>query len=175
MHPGKSRATNHAVILSASAISPPVIACTLHEELVLLWTKSHGERTLASDIQGGRSPEMFLGNSFADFAAGVRGDEAAAPADVANRIGFADAAAYRIIDRIVAVGCACAAVKERRPAAARRTVRPDLAALVSGSRHTLKADGRSFRCSTCDILLSRPDLRAGESGECIPVLADWRT
>ena len=107
----------------------------------MLWTKSHGERTLAGDIHAGRSPELFLGNSFADLAAGVRSDEAAAPPDVANRIGFADAAAYRIIDRIAAVGCACAAIKERRPAAVRRKPRPDLAALVSGSRHTLKVDG----------------------------------
>ena len=36
---------------------------------------------------------MFLGNSFADCAAGVKKDEAAASADVANQIGFADAAA----------------------------------------------------------------------------------
>ena len=57
-----------------------------HEELQLLWTKSHGESTLAGDIHLGRSPELFLGNSIADFAAGAKGDEAAAPSDVANRI-----------------------------------------------------------------------------------------
>ena len=118
---------------------------------------------------------MYLGNAFADCAADVRGDEAAAAFDVSNRVGFADAAAYKILSRLVSIGCLCAALKGRRPPPVRRAPRPDLSVLVSSSRHALRTDGRSFRCEVCDILLSWPNLRAGDCGECVPVAADWRT
>ena len=94
---------------------------------------------------------MNLGNVFADVAAGVRIDDAAAAPDIVNRIGYADAVAYKIIRRLVAVGCVCAALKSRRPAAVARKSRPDLAALVASSRHSFQAEGRGFRCSTCNI------------------------
>ena len=39
----------------------------------LLWTQSHRDSTLAGDLLRGRSPELYLGNAFADCAAGARG------------------------------------------------------------------------------------------------------
>ena len=57
--------------------------------LQLLWTPSHRDSTLAADLHGGRPPELYLGNAFADSAAGVRSEEGAATTDM----GFADAIA----------------------------------------------------------------------------------
>ena len=109
-------------------------AASVHPELVLLYT-----------------------------AAGARAGEAAADSAIVQGINRVDAVSTVVLKRLVTIGLDVAE-RARTPIVLSPIPRLDVKALVESSDHNLLKCEAGYRCSRCNLTLSRTDLRKG--GQC---------
>ena len=144
-----------------------------HPDLLLIYTPSHREKTLARDLSAGKSRDCFLGNLFADIAAEQKQAETGVPAAVVTEVAIADAMGVLVLKRLVALGIQIAELPRPPPPSLPALPRPDISALLAASQHNFQKVRGGYRCSACEFVVTRAELRKGEDGYCIPADGVW--